>query len=107
MAIDNFGGPDAGLGDLAGLAIDELKLDASLIRDLERGKTDVAIVRSVQALASGLGITVVATGVQTTKQLNVLRSADVEQYQGGPLNRPQKAGEFTVKWLLPGKPPSR
>ena len=82
IAIDDFGTGHSALSYLKRFPIDALKIDKSFIHDLPGGYADSAIVASVIQLANGLGIRVVAEGVETLEQLEFLREHACREVQG-------------------------
>jgi EAL domain-containing protein (putative c-di-GMP-specific phosphodiesterase class I) len=62
--------------------IDKLKIDQSFIKDLLTRPDDASIVQAIISLAHGLKLKVVAEGVETSEQLQLLRSLNCDQYQG-------------------------
>ncbi|OYY68965.1 EAL domain-containing protein [Sphingomonas sp. 28-63-12] len=81
-AIDDFGAGYAGLNLLARFQTDLIKLDMALIRDLDASLPRRLIVDSVVKLCQALGIRVIAEGVETIDELNVLRAMGVQLFQG-------------------------
>ena len=81
-AIDDFGAGYAGLGLLAELSPDVIKLDMALIRDIDASAVKRAIVRSVVALCTELGIAPLAEGIETPAELATLRALGVRLCQG-------------------------
>jgi diguanylate cyclase (GGDEF)-like protein len=99
VALDDFGTGYASLGCLKSFAFDELKLDRSFVCDIGvDGRAD-DIVRAVLALARALGMHVCAEGVETTAQLNLLRSEGCQMVQGFLLARPAPAPLFDAPTL--------
>jgi diguanylate cyclase (GGDEF)-like protein len=88
IAIDDFGTGYSGLSYLSRLPVDRLKLDKSLIHNLTSQWKDVAILRSIIALAKELGVAVIAEGVETEQQFQVLKQLGCAQVQGYLLARP-------------------
>jgi diguanylate cyclase (GGDEF)-like protein len=88
IAIDDFGTGYSGLSYLSRLPVDRLKLDKSLIHNLTSQWKDVAILRSIIALARELGVAVIAEGVETEQQFQVLKQLGCAQVQGYLLARP-------------------
>ena len=77
MALDDFGTGYSSLASLAQLPITRVKLDRTLIEGIDRSPRSAAIARSVIALCHGLGLEVVAEGVERPGQLaTAWRSAD-------------------------------
>jgi diguanylate cyclase (GGDEF)-like protein/PAS domain S-box-containing protein len=88
VAIDDFGTGFAGLGYLRRLPVSKLKIDQSFVRNLTRNRGDAAIVSAVIAMARGLGVTVVAEGVETEEQFVELKRLGCDCAQGYLLSRP-------------------
>jgi EAL domain-containing protein (putative c-di-GMP-specific phosphodiesterase class I) len=82
IAIDDFGTGFSSLSHLQQLDVDTLKIDQSFIRDMLHDAGDAAITTSVISLAKGLGLSTTAEGVEQEKQLEVLRDAGCDYYQG-------------------------
>jgi EAL domain-containing protein (putative c-di-GMP-specific phosphodiesterase class I) len=88
IAIDDFGTGYSSLSYLSRLPVDRLKLDKSLIRRLTTERKDAVIVRSIIALGKDLGVSVIAEGVETEQQLQMLQELGCLQVQGYLLARP-------------------
>jgi diguanylate cyclase (GGDEF)-like protein/PAS domain S-box-containing protein len=82
IAIDDFGTGFSSLSHLQQLDVDTLKIDQSFIRDMLHDAGDAAITTSVISLARGLGLSTTAEGVEQERQLEVLRDAGCDYYQG-------------------------
>ena len=91
IEIDDFGAGYSSLTSLKQLPVDTLKIDPSLIRHLDTNGSDEAIVGSILALSRNLGLHVVAKGVETLAQLQVLGHHGCEVAQGFYLCRPLPA----------------
>ena len=98
LSIDDFGTGHSSLGRLRDYEFDELKIDRSFVGDLDSG--DPTLVATQIAMAHGLGLGVVAEGVETRAQLDYLRNAGCEQVQGYLIARPLPALDIRV--LLAG-----
>ncbi|MEE8511742.1 MAG: EAL domain-containing protein [Acidiferrobacterales bacterium] len=102
IAIDDFGTGYSSLAYLKRFPIHTLKIDRTFIKDLPRDRDDAAIVTAVISLARGLGLNVVAEGVETAEQLRFLRSRSCDTVQGFIFSKPLPAEEMT-QLLLEGK----
>jgi diguanylate cyclase (GGDEF)-like protein len=88
LAIDDTGAGYSSLQHVLQLSPDFLKLDRSLISDLDRDRSRRALVWSLVAFAREVGSTVIAEGVERSEELAVLREAGVHMAQGYLLGRP-------------------
>jgi diguanylate cyclase (GGDEF)-like protein len=100
VAIDDFGTGYSSLSYLRRLPLDKLKLDQSFIRDAGN-EGDVAITRAIIAMAHSLKLAVVAEGVETQAQIDLLLSLGCTTVQGFLLGRPMPAAA-TAKLLREG-----
>ena len=91
IAIDDTGAGYSSLRHVIELTPDFLKLDRELVRDLDSDRNRRALVRAVVAFAGEVGTTVIAEGVETITELEVLRDAEVDLVQGYLLARPGPA----------------
>ncbi|WP_240464654.1 EAL domain-containing protein [Modicisalibacter sp. 'Wilcox'] len=101
-AIDDFGTGYSSLSYLQDLPFNELKVDRTFIRRLNDGtRSSRAILGAVTGLASELGLTVVAEGVETAEQLERLKPYQIDLIQGFLMGRPSPAATFADTWLAP------
>jgi diguanylate cyclase (GGDEF)-like protein len=98
VSIDDFGTGYSCLGYLHRLPISELKIDRSFVRNLVEGVGDRALVAAVVAMARGCGLQLVAEGVETAAQADVLRELGCSAIQGYWVARPMPAAAF-ADWL--------
>ena len=97
VALDDFGTGYSSLATLRAFPFDKIKIDRSFVAGmgvLADGK-DVAIVQAVLGLARGLGLPVVAEGVETQAQFGMLRDAGCEEVQGWLVGFPAPIESFT------------
>lgn len=87
-AIDDFGAGFAGLGLLADLHPDMLKLDMALIRGIDLSAARRTIVAGVVQIADALGIRCIAEGIETAEELQTLREVGIRLCQGYLIARP-------------------
>lgn len=81
-AIDDFGSGYSGLNLLAMFQPDIIKLDMALIRDIDSHSVKQTIVKNAVRICDDLGITVIAEGIETRAELNVLRDFGINLFQG-------------------------
>ncbi len=93
FSVDDFGKGYSSLGRLHQLPVDALKIDCSFTRRLTERKGTYPTVRAIIALAHTLGMQVVAEGVETEEQLQMLRSMECDRVQGYLFSRPLPAGQ--------------
>ncbi|SMQ58014.1 diguanylate cyclase (GGDEF) domain-containing protein [Devosia lucknowensis] len=88
IAIDDFGTGYSSLETLRAFPFDKIKLDRSFMSEVESNEQSKAIVRAILALGRSLSVPVLAEGVETSAQLDVLRKEGCTEAQGFLLGRP-------------------
>jgi EAL domain-containing protein (putative c-di-GMP-specific phosphodiesterase class I) len=99
LALDDFGTGYSSLSYLTKFPFDKIKIDKSFTQNLAKRPECAAIVRSVQALASGLNMLTTAEGVETEQQFSVLRAMGVDLAQGYLFGRPCPLSELDFSHL--------
>ena len=82
ISLDDFGTGYSSLAYLKNFPVDCIKIDIAFIRDVVNHAGDAAITLAIINLAHGLGLSVIAEGVETLAQLEFLRRHDCDQIQG-------------------------
>jgi diguanylate cyclase (GGDEF)-like protein/PAS domain S-box-containing protein len=94
LSIDDFGTGYSSLSYLKRFPIDKLKVDQSFVRDITLNEDDAEITKAIINMAHGLGLKVIAEGVETEDQLKFLRWQRCDDMQGYYYSRPLPAGDF-------------
>jgi len=82
LALDDFGVGFSSLSRLRRLPVDELKIDRSFVLGLREGSSDVLLVRSIVELGHGLGLRIVAEGVEDLESMRLLEDMGCDVVQG-------------------------
>ena len=94
LSIDDFGTGYSSLSYLKQFPIDKLKIDKSFISELPNSKKDVAIAKTIIALAKGLGIKTIAEGVEKEIQKEFLKDENCDEIQGWIYSKALKEKDF-------------
>lgn len=94
LSIDDFGTGHASLSHLKLFDANTLKIDQSFVRDLTHDPRDRAIVQAIVHMAHALGMRTTAEGVETSAQLELLKTLGCDQVQGYYFSRPLSTEEF-------------
>ena len=96
FSLDDFGTGYSSLAYLQRLPLDQLKIDQAFVRDLLTNPNDLAIARTVVSLGQHLQMSVIAEGVETEGQREVLSSIDCPSFQGYLFSKPLPEPEFVA-----------
>ena len=91
LSVDDFGTGYSSLRHLSTLPVNSLKIDRGFIADMQRGSKEAAVVRSIIMLGESLGKSIVAEGIETSEQLEMLQDMGCKSGQGFHLSRPLTA----------------
>jgi EAL domain-containing protein (putative c-di-GMP-specific phosphodiesterase class I) len=105
LAVDDFGTGYSSLSYLADLPVNYLKIDRSFVEGAGRRPKSESILGAVIQMAHGLGLRVVAEGVESAEQLTWLAARGCDMVQGFMLGRPREAARCE-HWLTPPAPPA-
>jgi diguanylate cyclase (GGDEF)-like protein len=94
IAIDDFGTGFSSLAHLKRFPLDVLKVDRYFVKDIQYAPVNAAIFNSILALCKGLGLGIIAEGVETREQLETLRELGCQNVQGYFISRPVPAEEI-------------
>lgn len=100
IAIDDFGTGYSSLSHLKRLPLDQIKIDRSFVKDLPDDKDDAAITSAIYAMATQLGFTVVAEGVETEEQEKFLQRLGCQTAQGYLYAYPVNSDDFLQLLVL-------
>jgi diguanylate cyclase (GGDEF)-like protein/PAS domain S-box-containing protein len=107
FALDDFGTGFSSLAYLQRLPLDQIKIDRSFVRDITGSASDRAIVRAIVHLAHSLGFEVLAEGVETAAQLEVLGELGCHAHQGYLVGKPVPVDTFVASLAAAAAPRAR
>ena len=96
IAMDDFGTGYSSLSNLRTYPFDKIKIDGSFVRSVDENEQTKAIVRSVLGLGRGLGLPVLAEGVETEAELAFLMSESCQSAQGYLMGKPAPIDQFSA-----------
>jgi diguanylate cyclase (GGDEF)-like protein len=94
VSVDDFGTGYSSMSYLRRFPIDQLKIDRSFLSEITARSDDASIVGAIVSLAHNLRLKVVAEGVETAAQLDLLKTLGCDQYQGYQFSPAVPAAEF-------------
>jgi EAL domain-containing protein (putative c-di-GMP-specific phosphodiesterase class I) len=95
LALDDFGTGYSALSYLRRFPIDRIKIDRSFVHDIDTNQSDAALARAIVGMAHGLNMQVIAEGVETDAQLDLLKHYGCDEAQGYLLARPMAASRIS------------
>lgn len=98
LAIDDFGTGYSSLSYLKRFPVNALKIDRSFIRDLPDDREDASLIAAIVAMADSLGLQVVAEGVETEAQREIVKEIGCDYIQGFLFGRPMPADEMLKRY---------
>ncbi len=104
VEIDDFGKGWSSLGLLKDIHADMLKIDMSLISEIQTKPRSRTILRSIIGMAISLGMDVISEGVETEEQLNLVKDMGCRYFQGYHFSRPIPVAEFETKYPVSDAP---
>jgi len=102
ISLDDFGMGHSSLALLKNLPISSLKIDRSFVRDLSQQRNDRAIVKTIVDLGRHMELEVIAEGVETAAQLEILQQSGCSLIQGYLLDRPMALADLLTKYPAGG-----
>lgn len=97
VALDDFGSGYSSLGFLKDMPIDTVKLDKTFFHKVENHQKFMTVIKHILLMAHELDLSVVAEGIETEAQINLLRQLDCDMVQGFYYDKPMRASAFEDK----------
>jgi diguanylate cyclase (GGDEF)-like protein/PAS domain S-box-containing protein len=91
LSLDDFGTGYSSLSYLKRFPFDKVKIDQSFVRDITTSQSDAVIVKVIVSMAHGLGLKVIAEGVETEAQCEIMRTSVCDEIQGYFFSKPISA----------------
>ncbi len=103
FSMDDFGTGYSSLSYLKRLPLDQIKIDQSFVRDITTNTTDMLMVKTILDLGKNFGMHVIAEGVETNIQLQMLEMSGCTSFQGYLFSKPLPIAEFDALLALKDK----
>lgn len=107
LSIDDFGTGYSSLSHLQRFPLNMLKIDQSFAQDVTHNAANASIIRAIISLAHSMNLLVLAEGVETNEQLELLRQQECDQVQGHLFGRPMSGEEFADRLVQATAPPRK
>lgn len=101
ISLDDFGTGYSSLSYLKNLPIHKVKIDRSFIEDIAENSSDKAIVSTIITMAKQLNMDVIAEGIETREQLDILAEQECDEVQGYYYSRPLPAVDIEQRFFVP------
>jgi diguanylate cyclase (GGDEF)-like protein/PAS domain S-box-containing protein len=99
ISLDDFGTGYSSLSYVNRLPIDKIKIDKSLITNLEKDYKNIMIVKSIVEMGHSLNIKIIVEGIETKEQLEILKELNCDYIQGYLIGKPMEAREFEQRFV--------
>ena len=99
ISMDDFGTGYSSLSWLSNLPIDTIKIDRSLIANLDNNSKNKVIIKSIIAVADSLNIKVIAEGIETKTELDTLKELGCDYIQGYLIGKPMSTSDFQDNFI--------
>ncbi|MEK9940665.1 MAG: EAL domain-containing protein, partial [Methylotenera sp.] len=94
LSIDDFGVGYSSLSQLKNLPANEIKIDLSFVRNILQSRSDKAVVKTIIDLGKNLNFEIVAEGVETKTQFELLKHLGCDRFQGYFFSKPVPVDDF-------------
>jgi diguanylate cyclase len=99
ISLDDFGTGYSSLNYVYKLPIDKIKIDRSLIMNLEKDNKNMTIIKSIITMGHSLNIKIIAEGIEKEKQLRILKELECDFIQGYLIGKPMEAADFEKEFI--------
>jgi EAL domain-containing protein (putative c-di-GMP-specific phosphodiesterase class I) len=94
VSLDDFGTGYSSLSYLTSFKVDTIKIDRSFVMSCTEQPNNLIVIKAIIAMGQSLGIKIVAEGVETAQQLEIVREYGADEAQGYYFSRPVPPGDF-------------
>lgn len=104
VALDDFGTGYSSLNHIRNLSLDAIKIDRAFISNITSNEKDRLIAKTIVSLAESMHLKVVAEGIETHEQYNVLKEIHCHRAQGYLFGKPMKPEEYETSFIVENHP---